>query len=304
MLGVALAAALVAGPVVGASVARRGDSGQTVSAGSPSGDAGDQSGSGEAYGPATTILYGEAVDAEAVEAVEAGASHQSGERRRPGARLRLDRLFVRTTADGVAVRAYRGQLAPRPPCPPEADCPPPPPAECVPVSVFVAEPSNEGAVGPREHVPVWSAEAGQPITVLRFGRFGRAEGSPAEWVALRTGPEVKTVRARFDGGGSDEMEPVQGYAVLAHQLPAVPPGQEPDEPRPAGGADVEALDASGRVVASRHVDPGSMVGPPADCRRHPDGPHGEGPGRRPGPRHGQPSRPGGERPERPRPPAS
>ncbi len=299
MLGTALVVALVAGPLVGASLARRGDSGQTVSAGSPAGGARDQSKSGEGFAAPTTTVAGETVE---VEAIEVGPATWRFETR-PGRQMPLERLFVRTTDDGVAVRAYRGQPAPRPPCSPEEDCPTPLPAECMPASVFLAELSNEGAVGPRDHAPIWSTHAGRPITLLRFGRFGGPEGSPAEWVALRTGPEVKRVRARFAGGGSDEMEPVQGYAVLAHQLPAVPPDHEGEQPRP--GADVEALDASGRVVASEHLDPGSSAGPPAACRPNPDRPP-EGIRRPPPPppRHGQYPLPGGDQPVAVRPPAS
>jgi hypothetical protein len=73
--------------------------------------------------------------------------------------------------------------------------------------------------------------------------FGGAEGTPALWVAVRTGPGVSTVRLRLPSGATDEMAPVEGVAVLAHGTTKPPPD----------GTVVEALDGSGKVIASQDI---------------------------------------------------
>ena len=52
---------------------------------------------------------------------------------------------------------------------------------------------------------------------LVTGVFGVVEGDPVWWVAVEVGTEVTSVRVTFPDGATDEMAPVGGVAVLAHQ---------------------------------------------------------------------------------------
>jgi len=76
--------------------------------------------------------------------------------------------------------------------------------------------------------------AGQ-LVVEASGVFGTAEGNPASWVLVATGPDVASVR--LGGAGSDTMTPVDGLAVLAVTGSSAP--------------SVVALDPNGVVLASR-----------------------------------------------------
>ena len=58
-------------------------------------------------------------------------------------------------------------------------------------------------------------DAACPVRVRGAYAFGRAEGWPAEAVVLRAGPEVALVKAVFEDGSTDEMVPVDGWAMLA-----------------------------------------------------------------------------------------
>jgi hypothetical protein len=126
------------------------------------------------------------------------------------------RLFTRTTADGMAIRVYLDPNA-------------------SPADVWV-EVSSPDAV----------SESAQPDAVSKTGTilgagagfFGMQEGAPARWAIVHVGPEVALVRATF-GNGSDEMEPVNGIAVLAHLG--------------TGPIVVDALDAHGKTLATTKV---------------------------------------------------
>ena len=64
------------------------------------------------------------------------------------------------------------------------------------------------------------------------------------WVTVQTGPGVAIVRLRLPSGATDQMAPSGGVAVLAHASPAPPPN----------GTVVEALDAGGKVIASKSLN--------------------------------------------------
>jgi hypothetical protein len=69
------------------------------------------------------------------------------------------------------------------------------------------------------------------------GAFGVREQSPAQWVIAQVGADVATVRVRFGDGGTDQMKPERGVAVLAHRGDTT-------------AATVETVDASGKVTNS------------------------------------------------------
>ena len=210
------------------------------------------------------------------------------------------RLFTRTTADGITIRAYRSDpptpapadatstsvpapkaptayacVAPSAPAPsPEAgrstggavsssgssaggsspapgteavppqtiDAPPvasprcPVPVPCTPSPSLITELSNTAAVG-QGFASLTTDGASRPVTLLSTGEFGVAEDAPVTWIGVQTGNDVKTVRLRLPSGATDEMTPVDGVAVLALNGWPLP-----------GGWDVEALDASGKVL--------------------------------------------------------
>ncbi|MDQ3462401.1 MAG: hypothetical protein M3471_05120 [Actinomycetota bacterium] len=218
-----------------------------------------------------------ALDAVAVDPGQDAPSGRDSIRPEP-----LDQLFLRTTGDGVAVRAYRHQVVGRAPCPEGQECPPSPPVECLPSELLLAELSNSGSIGPRHPLPVFTEPQGRDLDLLHSGVFGGRERSPAQWVAVLTGPDVALVRATFAGGSVDEMAPVDGYSVLARGIDL--------SDVPAGGADaplrlrlavtVESLDASGSVVGSDEFVPGATFSRPEGCPAPLRGERG-------GPRHGR-----------------
>jgi len=184
------------------------------------------------------------------------------------------RLFVRTTADGVSIRAYLHQ---NPLVQGEAQCVtdrgstpcPTPPPECAPPDTQLQTGlSDDGAVD-FGYVPVNPVASAGPLVVLQASYFGAMEGDPAAWVALKADGSVAQVRVRYSDGATDEMAPVEGYAVLAHRMAApAPPKMKgpppPDEAEaqmkaylPQGSA--EALDANGAVLTS--ADLASVTSP-------------------------------------------
>jgi hypothetical protein len=114
-------------------------------------------------------------------------------------------------------------------------------------------------------IPNRGDEKPPALTVLGYGGWGTAEGQPGSWVAVQTGAGVAKVRLILEGGGTDEMAPVEGLAILARNAAKVT-------------GKVEALDASGKVLASADV-PGSrerVCGPrpgPGPGPGRPDGGH-------------------------------
>lgn len=254
-LGVALVVALVAGPAAGVLIGLGlGDDGSPVTVASGSA----QRPRRDTATPPVTASASGSMSAPALMG--------------PGGEPKLVPLFVRTTADGIAIRAYRsdvpspgpmeglGKTSGQVPCPDGATCGAPAmpmpvmPEECFPSAMLRAELSNEAAVEPG-FLSVSKLAADQAVAVIQASFFGVQEGSPTGWVAVNTSDAVSTVRVRFGDGTVDEMAPVQGYAVLAHKI--APPAQ----PDPSAGPEafrksmlplgtVEALNGAGGVVAT------------------------------------------------------
>ena len=248
-------------------------------------------------------LYGVELD-EAEPARAPGAPRPGGEALRRA--VTFDRVFVRT-ADGTAIRAYRFEPPERPPCPEGRTCPSVPP-ECVPSTLLVPELSNEDAVGPRHPVALFDEPEGTEMAVLHYGVFGISEGAPTQWVAVATGPDVGSVKVTFADGSTDEMQPVEGFAVLAHgiDLPEPAAGDEGQTRRPELGGRIEGTGRSGTDVAGVDISREGVVAQrPEGCRRPGMGGPGAGEpgarGRGPlggGPERGLPGRggPGGPGP--------
>jgi hypothetical protein len=78
------------------------------------------------------------------------------------------------------------------------------------------------------------------------GVFGTQEGQPVGWIAIHTSdPSVATVTSAFSAAPSDQMAPIDGYAVLA-------------APLNAAATDFTAVltfsDANGNIITTQSVD--------------------------------------------------
>lgn len=225
VLATALVAALLVGPLAGFAVARAVENtepGGRVTAAGP-GDA------GASPNVSTT-------DRAMLSANAAGVYVY------PGAGQNLEKLFRRTTADGIAIRAFISKLGTSN-CQGDGWCPP---ADCFPDGAVTGEMSTEAAVG----FASGSHYAGEApdLRLTGGGAFGASgEGSPARWTVAQAGAQVKKVRVSYEGGGRDEMAPVNGVVLLA----------APADATKSGGT-VEALDGNGNVL--EHADASQAVG--------------------------------------------
>jgi hypothetical protein len=112
---------------------------------------------------------------------------------------RLEPLFRRTTDDGITIRGFRTPVTATP-CPGDG-------------GGIVGQLSTEEAVG------IASGPRSGEVRALEIkgnGVFGaNGEGSPARWAIAQVDGGVARVRVEYGGGGSDEMEPVDGIVILA-----------------------------------------------------------------------------------------
>lgn len=171
----------------------------------------------------------------------------------------LGRLFVRDVGD-ARVRAYAVEY------PPlqleEGEAAPPP--ECYPSGAVVAQVSNPAAVGNVQsllHDDLHEPVSGTVAVV------GTPEGEPT-WVAVvQTDPAATEVRATFADGTTDEMEPVDGVAILlaaAAEPPAV--GEQAqasvdvEGPEPVDGAVVEGQRDFAQQLFRPECDPSAAEG--------------------------------------------
>jgi hypothetical protein len=87
----------------------------------------------------------------------------------------------------------------------------------------------------------------EPTAVIS-NSFGVVEGAPVWWIAVTVGPEVASAQMTFADGSIDQMSPVDGVAVLAHQIdPSV--ASTGDGPYDVRGT-LQLLDSSGGVINS------------------------------------------------------
>jgi hypothetical protein len=117
-----------------------------------------------------------------------------------------------------------------------------------PVSV---ELSDDAAVGQGEWFDAPSTSSTttgpgvEPVATMS-NAFGVLEGAPVWWVAVSVGPEVADAQITFADGSTDEMSPINGVVVLAHQIDAsvASSGDGPYEVR----GSLQLLDSSGAVI--------------------------------------------------------
>jgi hypothetical protein len=158
----------------------------------------------------------------------------------PGPQGPLAKAFIRDV-DGTTIRVYRAAVDP-----PTYAGPPwwEPPATCFPNGYVQADVSTGDAVG------IVSgglyAELPNLSVAGTLGAIGVAEGAPL-WVVVAQAPAgASTVRATFPDGHADEMEPVDGVAVLVG-----PASIEPGEPAEyESTVPLEAFDADGRSLGT------------------------------------------------------
>lgn len=172
-------------------------------------------------------------------------------------------VFTRTTADGVTIRAYVLSPTASCTCGPITDpttnptpsvtspgftgsAPVPTPLGSVSLEFSDTTAVGEGvlfdAPGPSATTPNAAAE---PVAGIS-GTFGVPEGAPVWWVAVSVGPEVTGTQMTFADGSTDQMAPVNGVAVLAHQIDpsVVSSGDGPYDVR----GTLRLLDSSGAVI--------------------------------------------------------
>ncbi|MGZ4690733.1 MAG: hypothetical protein ACXVIM_05895 [Acidimicrobiia bacterium] len=220
LMAVGLAVVLILGPIAGFAVARSvDDSGPSgrVTAGAPSGSSRSVQVATADGGVASYTIASE-----------------------PG--LQLEKLFHRTGADDIVIRAFVTKIGGGNMCQGNGWCPP---ADCFPDGLITGQLNTEAAVGVA-HGGHYGAVT-SPVKVVGNGVFGaNGEGSPARWVIAQASDKAAKVRVTFDGGGSDEMAPVDGVVVLAALTDTA-----------KTGGTIESLDSSGTVLG--HADVG--IGP-------------------------------------------
>ncbi|HET6836352.1 MAG TPA: hypothetical protein VFH30_21005 [Acidimicrobiales bacterium] len=257
-LSVALAVALLAGPTLGFLAGRAG--GQTR----PdvvSGSGGERVTVEETPGSLPTVVLrgsdsGAALGAPgtAAQVVESGGASLLG------ANGPLAKSFVRDV-DGTTIRVYRAAIDPRTYAgPPSWE----PPAWCFPNGYVQADVSTADAVG----IVSGSLYAELPSmsVVGSLGAVGVAEGAP-QWVAVAQAPAGAAIlRATFPDGQADEMEPIDGVAVLVG-----PASIEPGDPAEyETTVPLEAFDTDGRSLGTGTARSGASF--PTELRDAPESP--------------------------------
>jgi hypothetical protein len=163
------------------------------------------------------------------------------------------RLFVRTTADDVTIRGYLRAFG-------GMDGGPIPPS-CYAPKVLTAELSDDAVASQTGSSPLVLPDP-NPVTVVSRNPVGITEGSPIATVTVQAAAGVATVVATFGDGSSDQMAPVDGWAVLAHRVPTLGAAL-------SSADSVRALDANGAVLASVPTTPAQ---PSPECEPKPPAP--------------------------------
>jgi hypothetical protein len=246
-LAVALALALFAGPTLGY-IAGRGDGGEGSDV--ATGPGGERVTVEEVTGSLPTVVLGGSADGGAPAASESGVEILASERQSilvtngP-----LAKSFVRDV-DGTTIRVYRAAVDP-----PTYEGPSwwEPPVSCFPNGYVQADVSTADAVG----IVSGSLYAELPDMSVpgSLGAIGVAEGAPL-WVVIAQAPAgAALVRATFPDGQADEMEPIDGVAVLVGPA-SIDPG-DPAEYETT--VPVEAFDAGGTPLATDTARSGAFV---------------------------------------------
>jgi hypothetical protein len=105
---------------------------------------------------------------------------------------------------------------------------------------------GEGALNDAPDPSATTANAVTEPMATASDVFGVPEGAPVWWVAVSVGPEVARAQMTFGDGSTDQMSPVDGVAVLAHQIdPSVAASE--DGPYVVRGT-LRLFDSSGAVI--------------------------------------------------------
>jgi len=163
-------------------------------------------------------------------------------------------LFARNV-DDLRIRVYRAATPGGPYGPPWWE----PPAWCFPSGYVQADVSTDAAVGFGHGATFDAVRDGAVAAELSW--MGLAEGEPA-WIVVAQAPAgAARVRATFPDGATDTMGVVDGIAVLYGRAPDGTSGEDLYQATVA----VDALDASGAVVAEGNAAMASTVGTPEEC---------------------------------------
>jgi hypothetical protein len=111
-------------------------------------------------------------------------------------------LFLRTTADGIAIRAYepKGTTG----------------TTCSASFGLMAEFSDNLVAGSSVGIS-FTGSSSSPVEIEQASVAGEIEGAPIWLVFVKSTPAVARVVAHFPDGSSDQMAMVKGWAVLAHR---------------------------------------------------------------------------------------
>ena len=159
----------------------------------------------------------------------------------PYAPISMARVFTRTTAAGVTIRAFRANVAPA-----SAVQGPPwwtPPGWCYPNGYVQADMSDDAVAGVG-FAPLFAAQQNGSKIGATLSVIGQNEQA-VRWIVIAQGPtEAAMLRASFPDGSRDAMAPVGGVAVLV--------GHGKPDPKDAK-VTVAALDTSGATIATRTI---------------------------------------------------
>jgi hypothetical protein len=235
-ISAALVLALLAGPTLGFLAGRAGGQTRTDVA---SGSDGERVTVEETPGSLPTVVLGDS-DSGAALAAPGGEPQIVEGVPYPSPKGPLAKSFVRDV-DGTTIRVYRAAIDP-----PTHAGPPwwEPPASCFPNGYVQADVSTGDAVG------IVSgglyAELPNMSVVGTLGAIGVAEGAPL-WVVVAQAPAGAAIlRATFPDGQADEMEPIDGVAVLVGPASIEPGDPAEDETT----VPLEAFDADGRSLGT------------------------------------------------------
>jgi hypothetical protein len=261
-ISAALVLALLAGPMLGFLAGRAGRQTRTDVA---SGSDGERVTVEETPGSLPTVILGDS-DSGAALAAPGGEPQIVEGVPYPSPKGPLAKSFVRDV-DGTTIRVYRAAIDP-----PTHAGPPwwEPPASCFPNGYVQADVSTGDAVG------IVSgglyAELPNMSVVGTLGAIGVGEGAPL-WVVVAQAPAGAAIlRATFPDGQADEMEPIDGVAVLVG-----PASIEPGDPAEyETTVPLEAFNADGRSLGTGTARSGAYF--PAELNETPESsaPHSGG----------------------------
>jgi hypothetical protein len=159
----------------------------------------------------------------------------------------MAKVFTRTTASGEVIRAYRANIEANgnigPPWWKPADY-------CFPNGYAQADVSNADITGVTS-APLYAAQRDGAKVGGAVSVIGVSEQSP-RWVVVAQGAaDVSELRATFPDGSHDEMQPVDGLAILVGHGPASDSTAK---------VTVEAIAANGATLGSATLSPSGFLG--------------------------------------------